>query len=312
MGIFVVNDLHGNASLIESTIKAIKKMAPGDILVINGDGAGARGPRMNKIIKIFYEVRRGETPYAELLEALREIIEEDPVFPIKWVFDSVHGGMFRKLMADRYEKFRICMEQELLNVLQETVQPISDAAKAHGVTVYYVPGNGEIVPSDFSTEDITVETALPPEERFYQKIAKEGFFEQYGIKYIPYAHKLGDDIALLSSNLLDLDSDAIKSFLNSSGLLDATLKTVIVHYPPTVSPLGATFNFWSPNTVDVKRTSQLSEILDMLKLKDANIIFGHIHLSPNDTRMAMYPPTMGFVNPKYTYIWVKPGAVIKL
>lgn len=312
MATYIVNDLHGNYDLIQQTVDAIMNMAKGDRLIINGDGAGARGPRMNRIVKIFYEVRRGETDISELLSALSEIIGEIPDIPKEWVFESVHAGVFRKLMAEHFAKFNKCMEEELLAVIEETVKPLSEAAKDK-VKIYYLPGNGEMVPNDFSTKDITVEKALPPEQRFYTKLAKDGYFEKYGIHYIGYvSHCVKSKMALISTNLLDLNPKEAVIMLQTCGLLKNKLKTVIVHYPPTISPLGSAFGFWTPNKVDVKRIDNLQKILDELQLKDAKIYFGHIHLGANDPRMDAYPSTMGFVGSGFNYTWVKPGAVIKI
>lgn len=313
MSMYVVNDLHGNSALIEKTINAIGRMAGGDVLIVNGDGAGARGPRMNKIVKIFYEVRRGETDYEELISALAEIIGKKPDIPKSWVFDSVHAGLFRAVMAKHFEAFKECVEAEILEVLEETLRPLAEAAKEKGIKIFYVPGNGEIVPGDFSTEDISVEQTLPPEERFYQKIAKEGYFSGFGVEYVPYARNLFNGVALLSSNLLDLDSKEALGILKDNGLLDSELRTVVVHYPPAISPTGRVFNFWTPNKVDVSRIDALNKILDELQLQNAAIFFGHVHLPATDPRMDYYPPIIGFGYEKdYTGLWVKPGEVIEV
>lgn len=310
---YVVNDLHGSKKLIEATVEKINQLNPSDVLIINGDGAGARGPRMNNLVKIFYEVRRGEIAEEKLMDAIEEIIGEKPEIDRSWIYETVHAGLFRKLLADRYRKFGVCLRQELLEVLGETLKPISEAAKAHQVRVLYLPGNGEITTEDFSTEDITTEVSVAPEHRFYQKIARQGYFERYGIEYMPYVNKLSGTIAI-STNLLDLPYEEAHAILeNTTGLLLGKSSRIIVHYPPAISPVGGAFNFWTPNKMDLKRTAALSDTLKDLPLTDdAKIYFGHIHLGSNDPRMDLYPSTMGFEIAGYQCIWVKPGTVLKI
>ncbi len=311
MSVFVTNDLHGDAVLIERVVNAIKIMRTDDILIINGDGAGSRGPRMSKIVKKYYEVKRGETDFENLVSALAEIIGEKPEFPKDWVFGSVHAGIFRKLLAERYERFRQCTEAEVITVLGGVLQSLSQAANGK-VRILYVPGNGEMLPGDFSVNDISIEQALPPEERFYQKIAREGFFGHFGIEYIPYAYNL-DGIALLSTNLLDLDLEKAVGIIRQYKIpAGEELRAVVVHYPPVISPIGRTFSFWSPNKVDVLRIDALNKILKELHLKHATIFFGHIHLDPDDPRMASYPPIMGFKINEGNAFWVKPGELIEI
>ncbi|MBQ3474392.1 hypothetical protein IJH24_03140 [Candidatus Saccharibacteria bacterium] len=310
---YVINDLHGAKKLIEKAVEGIKHLDLGDVLIINGDGAGARGPIMNNLVKIFYEVRRGETEERKLLEAIEKIIDEEPVIPKEWIYDAVHAGLFRKLMADKYEKFARCLRKELYEVLEETLEPLSDAARERGVQILYLPGNGEITPEDFSTEDYTTEIAVPPEKRFYQCIAKDGYFERFGIEYVPYATKLSNGSALISTNMLDLDERQAVETLCRQGLLDGTLKEVIVHYPPAIAPIGGAFSFWVPNKMDIKRSDALKNILDILPLEEAaQIYFGHIHLGANDQRMDLYPSSMSFIVTGYQCTWVKPGTVLKI
>lgn len=310
---YVVNDLHGAKSLIETTVDAINHLNPGDVVIINGDGAGARGPRMNNLVKLFYEVRRGETDEAKLLSAIEEIIGEKPEVEKAWIYETVHAGLFRKLLADRYEKFAACLKQELLEVLDETVKPIARAAKAHRVWILYLPGNGEITPDDFLTADITTEVAVPPENRFYQKIARESYFSRLGIEYIPYAAKLSNGTLLLSTNLLDLAPEEAYKILEETYILPDEFSKVIVHYPPAISPVGGAFSFWNPNKIDIRRAESLRNLLQRLKLTDeVKIYFGHIHLGSNDSRMALYPSTMGFMIAGHQCTWVKPGIVLKI
>jgi len=309
--IHIVNDLHGSKKLIDEVAAAISRMRRGDTIVINGDGAGARGPVMNNLIKIYYEVRRGETSEEELYAALEAIIGEKPDFPKEWIFDSVHGGLFRALLAEKYQKFASCMEDELSKVLKETIEPLSEAAKKAGVKLVYVPGNGEITPRDFLTSRYNEEFAVDPEDRFYHKLNKEGFFEEYGIEYVPYVAKV-DGAVLISTDLLDVDVEVAKLLLKDA-VGDDVFKVVIAHYPPAISPIGGAFDFWTPNKTDIKRTDALRAIVDGTNLdKNAQFFFGHIHLGVMSDEMASYPATMGFFAAKHQCIWVKPGTVITL
>lgn len=312
MAFFIANDIHGNKPLLQGVVNAIEsKMAEGDILLVNGDGAGARGPRMNEVIKIYYEVRRGETAFENLLTAIETIIGEKPVIPENWVFNSVHGGVFRKIVAEHYPAFNACLEEELRQVLEETLRPLAVAAEKGKKTIIYVPGNGEIVPSDLSIEDISTEQALPPEQRFYQRLAKEGYFDTFGIHYVPYAEYVNEGVAVISTNLLDLNFKDALNVLNEK-ISGRPLKNIIVHYPPKISPLGGMFSFWKPNTVDAVRSRLLNRILAELNLDEATVYFGHIHLGVSDPKMRPYPALMMFQTPSYNYAWVKPGTVIKI
>ncbi len=323
MAIYITNDLHGSSYLVQNVVDAIGNMSESDTLIINGDGSGARGPIMNNLVKVFYEVRRGETEYEELIGIIAGIIDEDPDFPRSWVFDSVHAGVFRAVLAKRYKKFKKCVEKELFDVIEETLCPLASAANAAGVKILYVPGNGEIVPSDFATDDITVEKTLPPEERFYQETARRGYFEQMGIKYVPYVDTithfsdkaLPSRLVVMSANLLDLPTDEALALMSDCDLLIGEGPSkVIVHYPPAIGWVGKRFDFWNPNKVDIARINALQKLLGALQLENATVFFGHVHLSIGDSRMDAYPPTIGFGYERQDYdgLWIKPGEVIKI
>ena len=313
--LYVVNDIHGAKKLLERTLQSMSKMNAGDILVINGDGAGARGPIMNQIVKVFYEVRRGETAMSALYDEIEKVIHERPEIPKEWIYDSVHAGVFRKLMALRYPLFDACMKKEAKEVMEETMLPLSKLAQEKGIRILYVPGNGEIVPDDFVVDDITVEKTVEPDERFYQQLADDGYFlDKFGVEYVKYAQVLPDGVLLLSTHLLDLPEDAIDLFLESLKAFGKKFSKVLVHYPPAIAPVGGAFDFWTPNKSDVSRTEALGKILAKLQLSDdAMVYFGHIHLGANDARMDRYPSSMTFLTSEFSgCVWVKPGTVIKL
>ena len=313
--LYVVNDIHGVKKLLERTIQSMSKMNAGDILVINGDGAGARGPIMNQIVKVFYEVRRGETDMSALYDEIEKVIHERLDIPREWVYDSVHAGVFRKLMALRYPLFDECMKTEAKEVLEETMRPLHEVAESKGIGIVYLPGNGEIVPDDLSVEDIKTEKAVAPEERFYWRLADDGyFFQKFGVHYVRYAVVLSGDVLLLSTNLLDLPLDSIQHMLDQLGIFKATFSKVLVHYPPAIAPIGGAFDFWTPNKTDIARSETLSGILKMLNLTDDAIVyFGHIHVGANDVRMNRYPDSMTFLTDGFSgCVWVKPGTVMKI
>ena len=310
---YVVNDLHGAPALIDKTVRAIKELKFDDVLIINGDGAGSRGPIMNRIVKIYYEVRRGETEMKVLLDSIAEVIGETPIIPQEWVYETVHAGIFRKLLAERYAAFAKCAKKELQEVIEQTLIPLSQAAIDAGVKIIYLPGNGEIVTDDFTTEDIKVEHTVHPTNRFYQKIAREGFFSRFDVTYVPYIKRMTGGTVLIGTNMLDLDESSVYYHLESHGLLDTTVSKVIVHYPPAIAPIGGAFSFWSPNKTDIQRADALERILNRLTLdENAVIYFGHIHLGANDSRMNPYPETMGFRVKGRRCVWVKPGTVIRI
>ncbi|MBR5389103.1 hypothetical protein IK146_00890 [Candidatus Saccharibacteria bacterium] len=319
--LYVVNDLHGSPRLIRKTVDAINNLQQGDTLIINGDGAGARGPVMNSIVKTYYEVRRGETDEQALLDGLQVIIGERPDIPPEWIYQAVHAGMFRKLMAERYEKFADIMQKELEDVIDETLRPISEAALDKGVKVFYLPGNGEIVPQDFDTSDITTEQTVEPDKRYYQQRAKRDYFwHMYNIEYVPYLTRIPEEKALLiSTHLLDMDDKSIHDLLDKHCLLTGTtgvkisFSKVIVHYPPAIAPIGRVFDFWTPNKSDIHRVEKLNKILGMIPVtKNAKECFGHIHLGDQDQRMDRYPAFMGFEFGTRTCVWVKPGTLFEI
>ena len=311
--LYVVNDLHGAKNLIDQTLNEMDLLDRGSVLIINGDGAGARGPIMNQIVKIFYEVRRGETDMNVLIDALRDIVGVWPAIDPELVFQSVHAGVFRKVMSNRFTAFEKLMRKETTEVLEETLKPLSAKAQEKGIKIVYLAGNGEIVTDDFIVDDITVEATVQPEDRFYQKLHRDGFFERLGVDYVPYATVI-DDTLLISTNLLDM------SFSNQEMIMEdvvhdwKNIANVVVHYPPAVAPIGRAFEFWNPNSSDLKRANSLAEVLDMANISSlAKLYFGHIHLGPNDERMKRYPRLMGFRTSNFDYCyWVKPGCIVKI
>ena len=313
--LYVVNDIHGAKKLLEHTLQSMSKMNAGDVLVINGDGAGARGPIMNQIVKIFYEVRRGETAMSALYDEIENVIHERPEIPKEWIYDSVHAGVFRKLMALRYPLFDACMKKEAKEVLEETLLPLSKVAKEKdSIQIVYLPGNGEIVPDDFVVYDITVEKTVTPDKRFYQQLDDDGYFLEFGVHYVKYVRVLPNGVLLLSTHLLDLPEESIDLLLKGQGAFDKKFSKVLVHYPPAIAPVGGAFDFWTPNKTDISRTEAVGKIMAKLQLTDdAMVYFGHIHLGANDARMDRYPSSMTFLTSGFSgCVWVKPGTVMKL
>lgn len=313
--IYVVNDIHGAKELLKRTLQSMSKLKAGDVLVINGDGAGARGPIMNQIVKIFYEVRRGETAMSALYDEIENVIHERPEIPKEWIYDSVHAGVFRKLMALRYPLFDDCMKKEAKEVMEETMLPLSKLAQWKGIRVLYVPGNGEIVPDDFVVDDITVEKTVDPNKRFYQLLAEDGYFlDEFGVEYVKYVQVLPDGVLLLSTHMLDLPEETIDLLLEPFVVFGMKFSKVLAHYPPAIAPVGGAFDFWTPNKTDISRTEAVGKILQKLQLTDdAMVYFGHIHPGVNDARMDRYPSSMTFLTSGFSgCVWVKPGTVMKV
>ncbi len=313
---YVVNDLHGDPTLVKQVADTIAKLPRGETLILNGDCIGSRGPVMNRIVKLYYEVIRDEALERDLFCAIADIIGKEPKIPPWWIYDTVHSGIFLKLVSNRYKKFRELALHEQFDVLEETLGPLSMAAESSGVSLIYLPGNGEIVLDDLSTKDITVERSVHPAERYYQILAKRGCFADYGVKYIPYAHLLAEDVALISVNLLDLEDWEFDYMLQSHGLVNRKISKVIVHYPPVLSPVHKAFPFWMPNNTDIRRQAALRKILELrLQLSErAKVYFGHVCLSTADSRMGSFPDTMNLSLSERPYrsIWVKPGTVLKI
>lgn len=312
--IYVVNDMHGSKKLVDKVIKQMHHLNSNDTLIINGDGAGARGPIMNNLVRIFYEVRREESPKQELLSAVKDIIGDEPNIPDAWIYDTVHAGLFRKLLAEKYEVFNHVMEKEIYEALEVTIRPLSEVAKLRGIRVVYLPGNGEIAPTDFSTKDITREISVIPEHRLFNRIAKDGYFKQFDIEYVYYA-KLIDDTLLLSTHLLDLGLGAVlekmaeAGALNNLSTISDVVYRVIAHYPIELDAPKEYFDFWTPSKTDIERTETLRNLIDLLSLWRSKFYFGHIHRGSDDPRMEQYPVTKTF-DPNS--IWVKPGEIIRI
>lgn len=327
--IFLFNDLHGNSQMVKKVAGLIDDMRPGDIVIANGDIAGSRGPKMNKLARIYYNVRRAEETELALHEAVWELTGEQICIPHEWIYDAAHFGIFRALLAERNAKFRELISSEIVDAINETLAPLGAAAKECGATIYYISGNGELVPFDFDTSnDITVEKTISPEGYYYNKLAQAGHFDSVGIQFVPGAKLMPHPdgyVLLLSTYLLDKDESSIKMELESVGAFGhekVEIAKVIVHYPPMVAPLGNSFQFWNRGEVDVRRINALGEILGWLRLRHgAELYFGHIHLGAGDQRMNQYPPFMGWNKTIYSEdndpatikcIWVKPGEVIQI
>ena len=327
--IFLLNDLHGNSQMVEKIAGLIDDMYPGDIVIANGDIAGSRGPKMNKLARIYYKVRRAEEVESALHEAVRELTGEQICIPHEWIYDATHFGMFRALLAERNTKFRELIDSEITCAIDETLTPLGAAAKKRGVTIYYLPGNGELVPFDVDTSNIKVERTVDPEDFYYNKLARVGRFASDGIQFVPGVKLLSrgsGNILLLSTYLLDKDQKDIAKALMSVGAFGrerVEISKVVVHYPPMIAPLGKTFPFWKYGEVDERRIGALGDILGRLKLRyGAEIYFGHIHLDATDQKMDFYTQFMGWnktidlefspLSVTAQCIWVKPGEMIQI
>ena len=327
--IFVFNDPHGNSQMVKKVAGLIDNMWPGDIVIANGDIAGSRGPKMNELARIYYNVRRAEKDESVLREAVWKLTGEQICIPREWIYDATHFGMFRALLAERNAKFRELIDSEITCAIDETLKPLGAAAKKRGVTIYYLPGNGELVPFDVDTSDIKVERTVDPEDFYYSKLARVGRFASDGIQFVPGVKLLprhSGNILLLSTYLLNQDQKDIAMALRSVGAFGperAEISKVVVHYPPMIAPLGKSFPFWKYGEVDERRIGALGGILGRLKLcYGAEIYFGHIHLDATDQKMDFYPQFLGWnkaidlepsrLSVTVKCIWVKPGEMIQI
>lgn len=326
---FVFNDLHGNSQMAKKVVGLIDDMWPGDVVIANGDIAGSRGPKMNELARIYYNVRRAEETESALREAVWKLTGEQICIPHEWIYDATHFGMFRALLAERNTKFRELIDSEIACAINETLTPLGAAAKKRGVTIYYLPGNGELVPFDVDTSNIKVERTVDPENFYYNKLAREGRFASDGVRFVPGVKLLprcSGNILLLSTYLLDKDQKDIAMALRSVEAFSrerVEISKVVVHYPPMIAPLGKSFPFWKSGEVDERRIGVLGNILGRLKLRDgAKIFFGHIHLGATDQKMDFYPQFMGWnktidlefspLSVTAQCIWVKPGEMIQI
>ena len=134
--------------------------------------------------------------------------------------------------------------------------------------------------------------------------------------YVPYARLLKGNVALLSTHLLDMDSESIDYLLKSHLLADGEISKVIVHYPPVFATTMKELWFWTPNEADRARMNVLRQILELrLRLKkDAKVYFGHVCLGADDDRMSNFPGTLDLSvrGRGYKSIWVKPGTVLRI
>lgn len=330
MAIYVLNDFHGNSKLTEDAIRLIHEIVkPGDVIIANGDIAGSRGPLMNNLADIYYRVIRSEIDESALYEEIWRLVGERISIPREWVREAAHFGIFRALLAEHNARFRELVSSEIVYAIDETLAPLGAAAKECGATIYYLSGNGELVPFDFDTSNgISVEKTINPEDYYYNKLARAGHFDSSGIQFVPGAKLLSHpdgNVLLLSTYLLDKDESSIKMELESVGAFGrekVEIAKVIVHYPPMIAPLGATFGFWKCKKVDKRRIEALDNTLGLLQLRSgAELYFGHIHLGAGDQRMDQYPPFMGWnkaVGPKgcakvtIKCIWAKPGKIVQV
>lgn len=306
--IFVVSDLHGSPLLVSKTAEAIGKMQKGDTLIINGDGIGTRGPRVSRVVSLFYDIRRGLRTIPELEQAAAEIIGKPINIPADWVYKTPHSGVFLKLLS-QYPEFDACARQEISGLLPSTLRPLHEAAKGK-VKLVYLPGNGEIAYADFVTDNIEQENTLPPEKRLFHSMWKLDLFRLYGVYYVPKYLLLRQEIALVSTNLLDIPREQAAQVIHRHDV--SRVKTIIVHYPPSYTALREDFDFWQPNRIDIKRIMALKILLREFPQTGIKIIFGHVHLGSDDIRMEPYPPCLKYIYRQNTCVWTKPGEVLAI
>lgn len=305
--LYVTNDIHGNPNSIQKTVAAINRMRHGDTLIINGDAFGMRGPIMSEIVSLFYNVRRGDSDTANLNQAISKIVGREIEIPKQWIFKTTDSGMFLELL-NQYKEIEECATKEADGLLQATLQPLSEAAKDK-VKLICLPGNGEIAYLDYMLAREQKENRSTEQAYSFCAQWKKSLYEQYGIRYIEN-YILHDEIALISTNLLDLETPRAISMLQRHNI--SKVKTVIVHYPPCYSLIKQTFDFWTLNKPDIRRIIALKKILRAFPQKGVRIIFGHVHLGLDDSRMNSYPNSIDFRYKQNICRWVKPGEILEI
>ncbi len=168
----IINDIHGNRELLKEILN--ERIAPGDIVVANGDIAGSRGPIAAEVVRLFYEVERGETAKAELDDFVSEVLDKKVALSDDIVYRAIHSGTFQKYLADKYPAFRQLIVDETkanLGIIEE----ICAYTTPKGGEVEIVPGNGEMSALDFDvSKGVDKEVTVSPLERVYNQLALRG------------------------------------------------------------------------------------------------------------------------------------------
>ena len=304
----IINDIHANEKLLEELWET--DFQPGDILVLNGDISGSRGPRLSEVVKVYYEVRRGESDKKVLETIVGLIVSRDLGLSDELVFKSIHSGTFQKALADKYKSFRNVIEKELRQNLS-ILEKICEYVIPLGVEVFYLSGNGEITALDFDvTGGVDKEVTVSPLERHYNQLALRGVFGEMGLFYANYPRLINEDTLVLPIDYVDIWLSE-----NAQSVFDVKrVRKVITHYPPYDETMLRVFENvmnYEENSLGQARMKAVREILDKcpnLKM----VIFGHVHRGTSKEEVAKLPLSMEFEMKQYRCIWNRPGHVYEL
>ncbi len=300
----VFNDVHADPDLMKRI--ASLKVNPGDILVANGDFLGSRGPITNEIVKIFYEVKRGETTKYELQRIFSTVLGKTVFIEESLITKAIHSGTFLAEMCRRHSKFKVIVEDEVRQNLVD-LDRISGKVRAQGGTLIYLPGNCEITISDFDVRNgVNGEKVLPPKERFFNQLAAENAFSSHGTEYVNQPRLIGESTLLVPIDFIDEWVEGAKTLSQVE-----SITSLIVHYPPYSPNVISCFNKlfgYEPNIMDNLRMYAVSEIIDELPNLEL-IVFGHIHPGISQEAIEKLPTSVIFREKGCRLVWNCPGNV---
>ena len=285
------------------------KISQGDILIANGDFLGGRGPITNKIVKVFYEVKRGETSKYELQEIFSAVLKTPVFIEDDLVFRAIHSGTFLAEMCRRFDGFNTIVEDETRHNIAQ-LDKISKKIGAQGGRLVYLPGNGEITISDFDvTSGVDGEKTLPPSERLFNRLAEEKVFSAYGTEYVNQPQVIQDNTLLIPIDFLDQWIDGKTAIPNAENIVN-----LIVHYPPFNPKITDCFYKlfgFKTNEMDILRMNAVSGIIKCLPNLDI-VVFGHIHPGINKESIEKLPTSVIFKEFGHQLVWNAPGNVFAL
>lgn len=298
----VFNDIHADPDLTKRILSL--KVSEGDIIVANGDFVGSRGPIANQIVKVYYEVKRGEASKYELEKLFSALIGVPVFIEDDLIFHSVHSGTFLAEMCRRYDKFQAIIEDETLHNLAE-LDRVSKRIEEQGGRLVYLPGNCEISFCDYDiTNGVNCEKTLPPKERLFNRLNKEGAFSN--TEYVNEPKIIGENTLLIPLDFLD-------EWITKKTVIPYAEKAtnLIVHYPPLNQYIAECFHMlfgYTLNAMDKLRMNAVSEIIDCLpNLKI--VVFGHIHPGITKESTEKLPMSVIFREKDCQLIWNSPGNV---
>ena len=303
----VFNDIHADPKLINRIL--CSEITQGDLLVANGDFLGSSSPLINDIVKAFYGVKHGKITKDTLQKVLSKILHSPVFVEDELIFESIHSGTFLAKMYREYSGLaRIIDDEVYYNFIE--LDRINEIVKEKGGELIYLPGNGEIMISDFDiTDGVNYEKTLPPKERLYDYLVKKEIFEKFNIEYITRPRLVRNETLLIPIDYLDEKNEERETLLNLNNV-----HNLIVHYPPFSLSIIDCFNGlfgYSPNEMDVKRMKIVSDIVEELPNLNT-VVFGHIHPEISEESIEKLPKVIFFKEKDCYLVWNCPGHVYAL